>query len=54
MGFYVVPASSEGFNNFRYTVKGNGPEAMREGNTDVYRHGTKKRTKTLTTFFVTV
>jgi lipopolysaccharide export system permease protein len=38
MGFYVVPASSEGFNNFRYTyLKGNGPEAMREGNTDVYR-----------------
>jgi lipopolysaccharide export system permease protein len=37
MGFYVVPASSEGFNNFRYTyLKGNGPEAMRE-NTDVYR-----------------
>jgi lipopolysaccharide export system permease protein len=35
-GFYVVPASSEGFNNFRYTyLKGNGPEAMREGNTDV-------------------
>jgi lipopolysaccharide export system permease protein len=34
MGFYVVPASSEGFNNFRYTYL---KETMREGNTDVYR-----------------
>jgi lipopolysaccharide export system permease protein len=30
MGFYVVPASSEGFNNFRYTyLKGNGPSHER-------------------------
>jgi lipopolysaccharide export system permease protein len=29
MGFYVVPASSEGFNNFRYTyLKGGGQEQM--------------------------
>jgi lipopolysaccharide export system permease protein len=36
MGFYVVPASSEGFNNFRYTYL-KWSQAMREGNTDVYR-----------------
>jgi lipopolysaccharide export system permease protein len=35
MGF-VVPVSSEGFNNFRYTyLKGNGQKM--HGNTDVYR-----------------
>jgi lipopolysaccharide export system permease protein len=38
MGFYIVPVSSEGFNNFRYTyLKGGGKEAMRGDNTDVYR-----------------
>lgn len=38
MGFFIVPASSEGFNNFRYTyLKGGGKEAMRGDNTDVYR-----------------
>jgi lipopolysaccharide export system permease protein len=38
MGFYVVPASSEGFNNFRYTyLRTNGKEIMRGNNTDVYR-----------------
>ena len=38
MGFFVVPAASEGFNNFRYTyLKGGGKEAMHGNNTDVYR-----------------
>ncbi|MFV7235795.1 MULTISPECIES: LptF/LptG family permease [Flavobacterium] len=38
MGFFVVPAASEGFNNFRYTyLKTGGKEAMRGDNTDVYR-----------------
>ena len=38
MGFFIVPAASEGFNNFRYTyLKGGGKEAMRGNNTDVYR-----------------
>jgi lipopolysaccharide export system permease protein len=38
MGFYVVPASSEGFNNFRYTfLRSGGMEQMRGDNTDVYR-----------------
>jgi len=38
MGFYVVPVSSEGFNNFRYTyLKTGGKELMRGKNTDVYR-----------------
>ena len=38
MGFFVVPAASEGFNNFRYTyLKGGGKEAMRGDDTDVYR-----------------
>jgi LPS export ABC transporter permease LptG len=38
MGFFIVPAASEGFNNFRYTyLKGGGKEAMRGDNTDVYR-----------------
>jgi lipopolysaccharide export system permease protein len=38
MGFYIVPAASEGFNNFRYTyLKGNGKELMRGENTNVYR-----------------
>jgi lipopolysaccharide export system permease protein len=38
MGFFIVPVSSEGFNNFRYTyLKGGGKEAMRGDNTDVYR-----------------
>jgi lipopolysaccharide export system permease protein len=38
MGFFVVPKSSEGFNNFRYTyLKTGGKEAMRGDNTDVFR-----------------
>jgi lipopolysaccharide export system permease protein len=38
MGLFIVPTSSEGFNNFRYTyLKGGGKEAMRGDNTDVYR-----------------
>ncbi|WP_418263199.1 LptF/LptG family permease [Flavobacterium faecale] len=38
MGFFVVPVSSEGFNNFRYTyLKRGGKEQMRGLNTDVYR-----------------
>ena len=38
MGFFIVPAASEGFNNFRYTyLKGNGKEIMRGQNTNVYR-----------------
>jgi LPS export ABC transporter permease LptG len=38
MGFFIVPAASEGFNNFRYTyLKGGGKEAMRGNSTDVYR-----------------
>lgn len=38
MGFYVVPVSSEGFNNFRYTyLRRDGKERMRGDNTDVYR-----------------
>ena len=38
MGFFVVPAASEGFNNFRYTyLKTGGKEMMRGNNTDVYR-----------------
>lgn len=38
MGFFVVPAASEGFNSFRYTyLKGGGKEAMRGNNTNVYR-----------------
>ncbi|HEX9152518.1 MAG TPA: LptF/LptG family permease, partial [Flavobacterium sp.] len=38
MGFFVVPAASEGFNNFRYTyLKTGGKEAMRGDDTDVYR-----------------
>jgi lipopolysaccharide export system permease protein len=39
MGFYVVPNSSEGFNNFRYTYLrgGGGKEAMMGDNTNVYR-----------------
>ncbi|MDR7212707.1 LptF/LptG family permease [Flavobacterium piscis] len=38
MGFFIVPAASEGFNNFRYTyLKGNGKELMRGENTNVYR-----------------
>jgi len=38
MGFYVVPISSEGFNNFRYTyLRTGGKELMRGDNTDVYR-----------------
>jgi lipopolysaccharide export system permease protein len=34
---YVVPASSEGFNNFRYTYLKGGGQQMRGDNTDVYR-----------------
>lgn len=38
MGFYIVPVSSEGFNNFRYTyLRTGGKEMMRGDNTDVYR-----------------
>ena len=38
MGFYIVPKSSEGFNNFRYTyLKTGGKELMKGNNTDVYR-----------------
>ena len=38
MGFFVVPAASEGFNNFRYTyLRTGGKEAMRGDDTDVYR-----------------
>lgn len=38
MGFFIVPKSSEGFNNFRYTyLQGNGKQAMRGENTDVFR-----------------
>jgi lipopolysaccharide export system permease protein len=38
MGFYVVPVSSEGFNNFRYTyLKTGGKELIRGKSTDVYR-----------------
>src|SRR6187402_2012949 len=38
MGFFIVPAASEGYNNFRYTyLKGNGKELMRGENTNVYR-----------------
>ncbi|MBP4141823.1 LptF/LptG family permease [Flavobacterium sp. I-SCBP12n] len=38
MGFFVVPAASEGFNNFRYTyLRGGGKESMRGDNTDIYR-----------------
>ncbi len=37
MGFFVVPKSSEGFNNFRYMyLKGNGQNEMRD-NSDVFR-----------------
>lgn len=38
MGFFIVPKSSEGFNNFRYTyLKTGGKEAMRGDNTDVFK-----------------
>jgi lipopolysaccharide export system permease protein len=38
MGFFIVPTSSEGFNNFRYTyLKNDGKQAMLGDNTDVYR-----------------
>ncbi|MFM9826029.1 LptF/LptG family permease [Flavobacterium sp.] len=38
MGFYIVPKSSEGFNNFRYTyLKTGGKESMRGEDSDVYR-----------------
>lgn len=38
MGFYIIPKSSEGFNNFRYTyLKSGGKELMRGDNTNVYR-----------------
>jgi lipopolysaccharide export system permease protein len=38
MGFFIVPKSSERFNNFRYTyLKGGGKQAMRGNNTDVFR-----------------
>ncbi len=38
MGFFIVPKSSEGFNNFRYTyLRTGGKEQMRGDDTDVYR-----------------
>ncbi len=38
MGFFIVPNSSEGFNNFRYTYfNNNGKEAMLGKNTDVFQ-----------------
>ena len=38
MGFFIVPRASEGFNNFRYTyLRGDGKQAMRGDNTDVFR-----------------
>ena len=38
LGFSIVPAANEGFNNFRYTyLKTGGKEQMRGDNTDVYR-----------------
>lgn len=38
MGFFIVPKASEGFNNFRYTyLKGDGKQAMRGDDTDVFR-----------------
>jgi len=38
MGFFIVPKASEGFNNFRYTyLRGDGKQAMRGDNTDVFR-----------------
>jgi lipopolysaccharide export system permease protein len=38
MGFFIIPKSSEGFNNFRYTyLKSGGKEISRGDNTNVYR-----------------
>lgn len=38
MGFFIVPKSSEGFNNFRYTyLRTGGKELMKGDDTDVYR-----------------
>ncbi|HQF48952.1 hypothetical protein C3L50_00100 [Flavobacterium alvei] len=38
MGFFIVPKSNEGFNNFRYTyLRGDGKETVRGKNTDVFR-----------------
>ncbi len=39
MGFFIVPGSSEKFNNFRYTYLrgGHGKQLMRGDNTDVFR-----------------
>lgn len=38
MGFFIVPKSSEGFNNFRYTyLVGNGKKTMVGQDTDVFR-----------------
>ncbi|AOW11083.1 LptF/LptG family permease [Flavobacterium gilvum] len=38
MGFWVIPVSSEGYNNFRYTyLRNDGKALMRGDNTDVYR-----------------
>ena len=38
MGFFVVPKSSEGFNNFRYTyLRSGGKQALRGDVTDVFR-----------------
>ena len=38
MGFYIVPAASDGYNNFRYTyLKSGGKEQMQGDNTDVYK-----------------
>jgi len=38
MGFWVIPVSSEGYNNFRYTyLRTGGKQLMQGDNTDVYR-----------------
>src|SRR6478736_7472599 len=38
MGFFIIPVSSEGYNNFRYTyLRNDGKALMRGDNTDVYR-----------------
>jgi lipopolysaccharide export system permease protein len=43
MGFFVVPKSSEGFNNFRYTyLRTGGKQALRGDVTDVFRQISEK------------
>lgn len=42
MGFFIVPKSSEGFNNFRYTyLRSGGNDQMRGENTNVFRQLSK-------------